>query len=261
MEHPKNILNQLGIRPRKKWGQNFLMYENNVKSIVAFANIAAGSNVIEIGPGLGAMSEVLIASANKYIGIEYDPILFQFLCDTYSGSHAQFVHQDVLDFDFEAVLSDEPYIVMGNLPYHITTPILEMLTHHQHRITKMTFLLQKEVVDRICASANSKTYGRMSVWLQSKYTIEKGPVLKPSCFMPAPDVDSQVITLTPKSSHHTEAFFEFVKSLFQKRRKTIQHIINSLDYDLSKVNPNFLQKRPENLTIEDFEILFNSVND
>ncbi|MCB0271931.1 MAG: ribosomal RNA small subunit methyltransferase A [Bdellovibrionales bacterium] len=256
MIHPKHVLQTLQIRARKKWGQNFLVHENNVKSIFEFAHPSPKTNILEIGPGLGAMTQVLCAHAKKYIGVEYDPILFGYLQETYKNSNTLFIHQDILETKLEDIFPGEKFEVVANLPYHITTPILDHLLTQRSRIQNMTLLLQKEVVDRIIAKAGSKTYGRMSVWIQSLCNVEKGPVLKPGCFYPQPDIDSQVIRLTPLDVQIDEKFLAFIRILFQKRRKTLGRILKDQDLSTTNVQADYLQLRPEDLSIDQLKEIF-----
>ncbi|MCB1197053.1 MAG: ribosomal RNA small subunit methyltransferase A [Deltaproteobacteria bacterium] len=256
MQHPKHILEQLNIRPRKKWGQNFLVHQNNVQSIVEFADPPEHSNILEIGPGLGAMTETLIQIAKQYIAVEFDPILYDYLQKTFTGKHVDFIHDDILNVSISDLFAGQTFTVIANLPYHITTPIIERLLAQRHRIESMTLLLQKEVVSRMLAQPGSKTYGRLSVWIQSLCNTQKGPTLKPGCFMPKPDVDSQVIKLMPRKTEMNAAFFDFVNILFQKRRKTIGNILKSSGYDTSRTDETILASRPEDLSIEILATLF-----
>jgi len=256
MKHPKHILNELNIRPRKKWGQNFLVYENNVRALIEFSGLRPGQTVLEIGPGLGAMSEHLFSHADQYTGVEFDPILCGYLKSTYVKENVTWVHGDILKVDLNDILNQPELIIFGNLPYHITTPILETLFPYRSKVQSMVFLLQKEVVTRMIAQPNQKTYGRLSVWVQSLFETHKGPILKPACFMPQPDVDSQAIKLIPKSTTPEKAFFDFVQMLFQKRRKTIGSILKSHDINIQPIAAEKLGLRPENLSIEDFKNLF-----
>lgn len=261
MEHPKHILNRLNIRPKKSWGQNFLVHENNVQQILNAADIPPKAFVIEIGPGLGAMTEKLVSQVATYTGIEYDPILYEHLQNTYASSTATFIHKDILDVNLANVIGTQDVVVVGNLPYHITTPILEKLLSFHGQITSMTFLLQKEVVARMAAREGSKTYGRMSVWIQSMCDVTLGPVLKPGCFLPKPDVDSQVIHLIPKPEPADKRFLHFVGLLFQKRRKTLRRILKDLSYDVAQMDTDILDARPEVLKIEDLRDLWKLVQD
>lgn len=256
MKHPKHILEELGIRPRKKWGQNFLMHENNVNSIVEFADPPENSNILEIGPGLGAMTENLVNYAKQYIAVEFDPILYTYLQKTYASENVSFIHDDILNVNISTLFRGEPYTVIANLPYHITTPIIERLLSDRARIESMTFLLQKEVVTRIASGPGSKTYGRLSVWIQTLCEVAKGPTLKPGCFLPQPDVDSQVVKLIPKETQVSDDFFDFTNLLFQKRRKTLGNILKSSGYDPEKINNELLTLRPEELSIETLQNIF-----
>jgi 16S rRNA (adenine1518-N6/adenine1519-N6)-dimethyltransferase len=260
MQHPKHILGQLNIRPRKKWGQNFLVHPNNVQQIFNFANVPPQANILEIGPGLGAMTEYMIPKAKAYTAIELDPILFDFLNKTFAAPHATFLHQDVLEVSPKDLFPGQNhYHVVANLPYHITTPIIALLLKDLDRIQSITLLLQKEVVARMEAKPGSKTYGRLSVWLQSVCDVTKGPTLKPGCFYPPPDIDSQVVRLSPNGHPIKPAFLDFVALLFQKRRKTLGKILKDASYDVSLIDPALHSIRPETLDVASLQTIFNQL--
>lgn len=255
----------MGHTARKRFGQNFLQDQNVISNIVRAINPQLNENILEIGPGLAALTNPVSEKVNKLKVIELDRDLADRLRhDPFLAPKLEIYEADALNFDFNLVGSPENKVrVFGNLPYNISTPLMIHLFSMSNVIKDMHFMLQKEVVERLAAAPNSKDYGRLSVITQ--YYCKVIPILevKPGAFRPAPKVTSAVVRLVP----HDKPPFKVnnVKNLervlavaFNQRRKTIHNSVESIltNDDLAKANvaPNL---RAENITLEQYCILAN----
>lgn len=223
-------------QPRRRFGQNFLIDANVIAAIVAAIRPARGDRVVEIGPGLGALTRPLLAAAGQMHAIEIDRDLAAVLRNEFAPRLT--VHlTDVLNCDF-ASLGDDLRVV-GNLPYNISTPLLFHLGDFTARIRDIHVMLQKEIVERMVAAPSDSNYGRLSVMLQYRFELEKLLDVPAAAFEPAPKVDSTVLRLTPLRplpfvARDEELFASIVKAAFSQRRKTLR---NSLRRFLSE--PDF----------------------
>lgn len=251
--------------PRKRFGQNFLHDQNTIAQIVAAIEPHSSDRIIEIGPGQGALTEPLIKHTGKLEVIELDRDLIPRLEKSFANKGELIIHnQDVLKFDFSTLTSDEKSLrIVGNLPYNISTPLLFHLVSYQHLIKDMHFMLQKEVVDRICAPPASKDYGRLSVMMQYYCNTEHLFNVPPDAFNPPPKVDSAIVRLIPRdkselSAHDEKALATIVQVSFAQRRKTLR---NNLKKHLSDEQIKSLGIDPgcrsETLSLEDFIQLAN----
>ena len=219
-------------RPRKRFGQHFLADPGVIQAIVS--NIAPGKDdvIVEIGPGRGAITAPLAAVAGQLHAIELDRDLAAALRKQYADSPNVVIHEaDALKFDFGS-LGDDLRIV-GNLPYNISTPLLFHLLDVRDRIRDMHFMLQKEVVDRMAAGPGSKTYGRLSIMLGYRFSIEALFDVDSQAFDPPPDVTSAVVRLMPLPANAYEAvdmksMSAVVATAFSQRRKTIRNALQSI---------------------------------
>lgn len=272
MSSVKSLLDIHGISPKKKWGQNFLTHPQVAEKIVGFANIPPGSRVLEIGPGLGAMTEVLLRTYDEVVCIEKDPKLYLFLKERFAD-HGNFRlhHADILTWDPGTLPSHEEYHVCANLPYSISTPVIEFLITHLPRWREITLLLQKELVDRIVSGPGMKSYGSLSVFVQTVCEAEAGPVISKHSFHPVPDVSSRLVKLLKResmqvASENLQAFFDLTRRLFQFRRKTIktslQHILKPTpEAALKSALDGAGGDRVEDLSIQDLYSLYRSLSD
>jgi len=272
----KDILEKYGFSFKKSLGQNFLIDTNILRRIVDFAELSDETGVIEIGPGIGALTEQLARRAKKVVAFEIDQRLLPILADTLSPySNVRIIHQDVLKADVQQVVNEElrdikDIMVVANLPYYVTTPIIMKLLTENLPLRGIVVMLQKEVADRISAKPGSKDYGSLSIAVQY-YTIAETVMTVPrTVFVPQPNVDSAVIRLTkldepPVRVQHEAFFFEVVRASFGQRRKTI---LNNLTSNLpkGKVYKEAIQgvlhelnidsrRRGETLTINEFAAL------
>ncbi|WP_332650553.1 16S rRNA (adenine(1518)-N(6)/adenine(1519)-N(6))-dimethyltransferase RsmA [Lysinibacillus sp. 54212] len=256
----KEILNKYGFSFKKSLGQNFLIDPNILRNIVSHANLTAESGAIEVGPGIGALTEHLARAAKKVVSFEIDQRLLPVLEDTLSPyDNVKIVHSDILKADVEKVIEEEmpgikDIMVVANLPYYVTTPILMKLLNDRLPIRGFVVMMQKEVADRITAKPGTKEYGSLSIAIQYYVSAEIAMIVPKTVFMPQPNVDSAVIRLikheTPPVEVIDEDFlFEVTRASFAQRRKTI---LNNLQAGLpdGKKNKAFILEALENSGIE-----------
>ncbi|MFC0274256.1 16S rRNA (adenine(1518)-N(6)/adenine(1519)-N(6))-dimethyltransferase RsmA [Metabacillus herbersteinensis] len=228
----KAILEKYGFSFKKSLGQNFLIEPNVLTRIVDHAEVTEKTGVIEIGPGIGALTEQLARRAKKVVAFEIDKRLLPILKETMSPyPNVTVVHQDVLEADLKQAVSDylsdcEEIMVVANLPYYVTTPIIMKLLEEKLPLRGIVVMLQKEVADRIAAKPSTKQYGSLSIAIQY-YTEAKTVMTVPkTVFVPQPNVDSAIIRLLvrdePTVAVQNEAyFFQLVRASFAQRRKTL----------------------------------------
>ncbi len=250
-------------RARKRFGQNFLHDPEIIQRIIDVINPQKQNHIIEIGPGKGALTKSILERVDKLDVIEIDKDLVSALT-TYQGNNNRLIiHEaDALKLDFSKFNHSDLRII-GNLPYNISTPLLFHLLTYRNYINDMIFMLQKEVVDRICAESGNKQYGRLSIMLQYYCDVESLFVIKPGAFNPSPKVDSAIVKISPlphpryELSDH-ENFKMIVREAFSQRRKTIR---NALKKYMDEKNIKELgiapERRAENLQIIDFVKLAN----
>lgn len=224
------VLAQYGIRARKKYGQNFLTDGRIVRGIVEAADITKEDCVLEIGPGIGTMTQCLSEAARMVVCVEIDENLRPVLAHTLEDcENVEILWQDILKTDLKA-LSDrfnggKPLKVVANLPYYVTTPILLRLLEDKGRFESITVMVQKEVAERICAGPGSKEYGALSLAVQYYSSPEVVLKVPPACFMPRPAVDSAVLCLQaydhPPVEADEEFLFALIRASFNQRRKTL----------------------------------------
>lgn len=252
------IFNPKKHQAKKRFGQNFLIDENIIQRIVHLINPLATQNILEIGPGLGALTQELLKRAEKISVIELDKEIIpklKFNCD---GLGELKIHQqDALKMDFKQLAKDKPIRIIGNLPYNISTPLLFHLFKFLPQIKDMHFMLQKEVVERMVAKPGNKTYGRLSVMTQYFCDAELLFIVPPEAFHPAPKVESAIVRLIPKQPmikvENFSIFENLVVQAFNQRRKTIRNVWKSLitEEDLQSLAIQS-SLRPENLSLQDF---------
>ena len=259
----------LGHQAKKRFGQNFLHNDAVISSIVDVINPEPGENLIEIGPGLGALTEPVIERAGKLTVVELDRDLAHRLRHhPFLAPHLTIYETDALKFDFgQLAKDDQPLRIFGNLPYNISTPLIFHLLTFNDKVQDMHFMLQKEVVARMAAGPDSKTYGRLSIMTQ--YQCQVIPVMEigPEAFKPAPKVDSAIVRLIPHKEIKTpvkdiKALNQVCLAAFNQRRKTVRNgfkkLMSSDQLESLGINPGL---RPENLSVDDFIMLANFVYD
>jgi 16S rRNA (adenine1518-N6/adenine1519-N6)-dimethyltransferase len=259
----------LGHQAKKRFGQNFLHNDAVISNIVDAINPEPGENLVEIGPGLGALTGPVIERAEKLSVIELDRDLAHRLRHhPFLAPHLTIYETDALKFDFSQLVEDDkPLRIFGNLPYNISTPLIFHLLTFNDKVQDMHFMLQKEVVERMAASHNSKTYGRLSIMTQ--YQCQVIPVMEigPEAFNPAPKVDSAIVRLVPHKTiknpvKNIKSLNQVCLAAFNQRRKTIRNsfkkLLSSKQLESLGVNPGL---RAENLSVDDFIMLANFVHD
>ncbi len=238
--NPKNtieILNKYGFNFQKRFGQNFLIDTHVLEKIIRSANVTKDDLVLEIGPGIGTMTQYLCEHARQVIAVEIDKNLIPILEDTLSEyDNVTIINEDILKVDIKGLAekynNGRPIKVVANLPYYITTPIIMGLLENEVPIDNITVMVQKEVADRMQTGPGSKDYGALSLAVQyyaDPYIVANVP---PNCFMPRPNVGSAVIRLTlhekkPVEVADKKLMFAIIRASFNQRRKTLQNGLNN----------------------------------
>lgn len=250
------------IRAKKSLGQNFLRDPHYLNKIADAAQVGAGDQVLEIGPGLGHLTRVLSQRALKVLAIEVDDRLIPQLRDEFGGvPNFELLHADALEYDYEALTGR--WKVVANLPYYISTPIIQKLIVRREKFISLTLMLQKEVAERIAAPPGGKDYGYLSVLVQYYAVPRMEFKVPPGAFTPSPRVDSIVITLIlrdrPAVKVRDEAFFfRVIRAAFSQRRKTLRNSLKQLGAVKEKMDAVLsvtgidLARRAETLTVEEF---------
>lgn len=270
-----DLLRRHGFKFSKALGQNFLIDGNIVRNIVDAAEITEDDYVLEIGPGIGTLTEELALRAKKVLAVEIDnrlkPLLQETIINRYDNVNIHF--GDILKTNLKEVLAenfgDNSFKVVANLPYYVTTPIITKLIEDDLNLESITVMIQKEVAARFAGKPSTKDYGSLSVFIQFYSDVNYDFTVPKTVFMPRPNVDSAVVTMKIKDNLpeiDREKFFKVVRASFSKRRKTIINSLSTYGFDLSKDEIREILKisniderrRAETLTSEEFLIL--SVN-
>lgn len=273
----KEIINKYSFAFQKKFGQNFLIDSNVLESIIRGAEITKDDFVLEIGPGIGTMTQYLCEAARQVVAVEIDKMLIPILEDTLSEyDNVEVINQDVLKVDIKSLAEEKnngkPIKVVANLPYYITTPIIMGLFESGVPIDSITIMVQKEVADRMQTGPGSKDYGALSLAVQYYATAKVILNVSATCFMPRPNVDSAVIKLTRHKEPTVNVadeklMFKIIRASFNQRRKTLVNgLKNSPELNFSKEQivkaierigkPETI--RGEALTLEEFAELANA---
>lgn len=245
---PKNtieVLQKYNFNFQKKFGQNFLIDTRVLERIIEASGVTKDDMVLEIGPGIGTMTQYLCENAKKVVAVEIDKMLIPILADTLSAyDNVKVINEDILKVDINKLVEEEnegrPIKVIANLPYYITTPIIMGLFESHVPIESITIMVQKEVADRMQVGPGTKDYGALSLAVQ--YYAEPKIVanVPANCFMPRPNVGSAVIKLTrhlasPVDVKDEKLMFKIIRASFNQRRKTLQNSLsNSPDLHFSK---------------------------
>ena len=277
MLHPKiadvsatrHILKTFDLRASKKLGQNFLIDPSVVQKIVDAAEISDGDEVLEIGPGIGTLTQGLLEAGAKVTAVEIDKKLPAVLEKTLEGyENFRLVQGDILKVDIEKIMRPN-FKVVANLPYYITTQILLTLLEKKLPVAKIVTMVQKEVAERMTAAPNSKTYGAMTVAVQFRADVKIAFEVPPSAFLPRPEVTSAVVVCDVRESPFKVAeenfFIKVVRAAFGQRRKTLLNSLMGAGFlrenilaalEVAKISA---ERRAETLSIEDFVNLSNSL--
>ncbi len=252
-------------RPRKRFGQNFLIDEQVIADIISAIRPAERDHMVEIGPGLGALTRSLLMRLNQLHVIEIDRDIIARLKHEYPRSKLIIHAGDALQFDFAQLPA--PLRVVGNLPYNISSPLLFHVAAYRDRISDMHFMLQDEVVERMVASHSTPAYGRLSVMLQSSFYMEKLFGVPPQSFRPVPKVNSAIVRMIPLppgkiTIRNNELFSEIVAAAFSQRRKTLRNTLKTYMTDAQLEQLGIApQLRAENLEVGDFAKIANWIHE
>ena len=239
------VLKKYGFSFRKKYGQNFLIDESVLEGIIDTAEITKDDFVLEIGPGIGTLTQYLATYAGRVCAVEIDRALLPILEDTLSGwDNVTVLNADILKTDIRAIAEEEnggaPLKLCANLPYYITTPILMGLFESGAPFSQLTVMVQKEVAERMIAEPGSKTYGALSLAVRYYTDPEISFIVEPESFMPRPKVESAIVHMKrhstpPVSVKDEKMLFDVIRASFNERRKTLQNgIANYAGFSYSK---------------------------
>jgi len=250
---------------KKRFGQNFLIDEQVIADIIAAIRPEAGDHMVEIGPGLGALTRPLLKQLDQLHVVEIDRDIIARLERDYPRTKLTIHAGDALRFDF--AMLPFPLRIVGNLPYNISSPLLFHFAAYAGRIRDMHFMLQNEVVERMVAEPSTPEYGRLSVMLQYRFHMEKLLDVPPQSFRPAPKVDSAVVRMIPLPAteilvRNEKLFAAIVSAAFGQRRKTLRNTLhnylNEADFDKLGINA---QLRAENLAVAEFMEMANYLDE
>tara|TARA_B100000035_G_scaffold62460_1_gene50542 strand:- start:44 stop:814 length:771 start_codon:yes stop_codon:yes gene_type:complete len=245
------------IKPKKNLGQNFLKNKYTINKIIEILDLKDNECIIEVGPGQGALTEFLVRKTKNYIGVEKDKNLCDLLKEKFININI--INEDILKFDFNNLFNKKIRII-GNIPYNISTKLLLKCIENRNKIKRIDFMMQKEFVDRMISEHGNKSYGRLSVLIQLFFDVEKYVDISPKDFYPEPKIYSSFVSLKPTNNiiikkNEINEFLDFVKKIFNTRRKKIKNCVN--------VNPNSLynniEKRAEELSILEMINLFREI--
>ncbi len=275
--YTKAVLEAHGFSFQKKYGQNFLINEGVLDNIIDAAGITKDDFVLEIGPGIGTMTQRLCEEAREVVAVEIDKTLIPILDDTLSTyKNWTVINEDILKVDIKKLADEKnngrPIKVVANLPYYITTPIIMGLFESHVPLESITIMVQKEVADRMNEGPGSKEYGALSLAVQYYSLPEVVCVVPPSCFMPQPKVESTVITLKchdkPPVECDEKLLFKIIRASFNQRRKTLQNgLTNGTEFTKEQVAAAIEQAgysptiRGEVLSLEQFAYLTNILSE
>lgn len=253
-------------RARKRFGQHFLHDKNIIDKIIRLIDPKLDDNLLEIGPGQGALTLPLLSYCKQLTAIELDRDLIPVLQERGAQEgELNIINADILKFELDGLIRSESLRIVGNLPYNISTPLMFHLMNSIKRIQDMHFMVQKEVGKRIVAEVGTRNYGRLSVMIQYFCHCQYLFDVAPGCFTPPPKVDSAIIRLVPHTKPMVKVndftiFSDVVRTAFSQRRKTISNSLKSIllteSFETCQIDSRL---RAENLTLKDFADLANSV--
>lgn len=271
----EKIKEKYGFKFSKNLGQNFLMDKNIIDKIIEGTEINAEDTVIEIGPGIGVITQEAANRAKKVIAVEIDKSLIPILEETLAEhDNIKIINEDILKLDLNKIIDEhhaESVKIIGNLPYYITTPIIMKILNDEVKAKSITVMMQKEVAERIKAEPGTKTYGAISVAVQYSCLVKKIADVPRTVFVPQPNVDSTVLKLIPRGKGAVEVqdkklFFECIKAGFGQRRKTLSNSLQTIrgtskETIIDSLNAAGIEptRRAETLTLEEFGKLSNEV--
>jgi 16S rRNA (adenine1518-N6/adenine1519-N6)-dimethyltransferase len=259
-----------GHTARKRFGQNFLVSQGVIRKIIDAVAPRAGDTVVEIGPGLGALTDPLLEQIEHLHVVEIDRDLIARLRERYPEERLSIHEGDALEFDFGTLKGEGRLKIVGNLPYNISSPLLFHLAQYAEQVYDMHFMLQREVVDRMVAEPGDGEFGRLSVMLQYRFHMERLFIVPPGSFNPPPKVDSAIVRMIPidfakvgpgSTATSYETFAKVVATAFSQRRKmlrnTLRPLISEAGLTALDVNP---MARAEDLGVADYVRIANSLH-
>ncbi|AJR02985.1 16S rRNA (adenine(1518)-N(6)/adenine(1519)-N(6))-dimethyltransferase RsmA [Siansivirga zeaxanthinifaciens] len=251
-----NYSNQNQVKAKKHLGQHFLNDESVAQDIADTLTLKGYQQVLEIGPGMGVLTKYLLKKDMTTHVIEIDTESVDYLKANYLNLAPRIIEKDFLKYDLNQVFKGEPFAIIGNFPYNISTQIVFKTLELRDQIPEFSGMFQKEVAERICSKEGSKVYGILSVLTQAFYDAEYLFTVPPNVFNPPPKVDSGVLRLIRKENYHIPCdealFFKVVKTAFQQRRKTIRNSLKTLNLSDNLREDSIFDKRPEQLTVNEF---------
>ncbi|MCB9013304.1 MAG: 16S rRNA (adenine(1518)-N(6)/adenine(1519)-N(6))-dimethyltransferase RsmA [Bacteroidales bacterium] len=247
------------VRPKKHLGQHFLTDPGIAKRITDSLLPGGSSNLIEVGPGKGVLTEFLLSEKDfNLLPVEIDQESVDYLIDHYPGIESKLIRGDFLQLDLNELFGGESFRIIGNFPYNISSQIFFKVLDYTDQITEVVCMVQKEVAQRISSPPGNKTYGILSVLLQSWYDIEYLFTVGPGSFFPPPEVQSGVIRLTRNKRKDLGVdpakFKQVVKLAFNQRRKMLRNSVKGM-LNVDVMENVLFQRRPEQLSVEDFILL------
>lgn len=267
------LLKKNSFKFTKSLGQNFLIDDTVLNDIVNSADISPEDEIIEIGPGFGALTRLLLDKGKRVTAIELDSKLIPILKEEFKDyDNFKVINEDVLKCDLDEIIGNKEVKVLANLPYYVTTPIIIKLIKGKNSIKSITIMIQKEVADRIAACPGTKDYGALTLLVNYYCQVNKVRDVSPASFMPQPKVSSTVINLIPRKEKSVKVndevlFFKIIREAFNMRRKTLSNSLMPLGLPKEKL-VKLLQesdidpkRRGETLSIDEFALLSNKISD
>ena len=261
-------LREIRVSPVRTLGQNFLHDRNLARWIVEKAELSPDDYVVEIGPGLGALTEFILESGARVLAVEKDQRLADFLRKRFAGANLDIIHGDALEFDVRRLFAERRVKLLGNLPYYIASQLLLKFTKYPSPICLWLLMLQKEMARRISASPGTSDYGALTLIVQRQYRVEYLRTVPATVFLPAPDVDSAFVRIAPRRSdelppHDAETFSRIVRRGFSQRRKQLRNLLREAIPDWSDAATAIgfdPRTRAEELSLEQWIALANTVH-
>lgn len=260
-----SILSEFGIKPSKKLGQNFLLDENLLNFIIKIANVSPQDHILEVGPGLGALTKKLVETGAQVTAVEFDNRLAEYLQKTITAYNFKLIETDACKLNYNSVCSDKfEWRIIANLPYSVTTPLLAKFSEMNTPPIDMLFLLQKETAERFAAKPCSKEYGGITVKLQSLYEVNLVRTVPPDVFFPKPEVMSAIVGFTRKENFPNKDEIRKLDKVLtaafaHRRKKVLRNLISAFPRaNIEKIfmdNDINVNSRAEHLSIETFLLL------
>lgn len=244
------------VKAKKHLGQHFLNDENIAQKIADSLRLEGYNRVLEIGPGMGVLTKYLLEKPTETYVIEIDTESVAYLNAHYPKLHGKIISKDFLKYNLKEVFAEEPYAIIGNFPYNISSQIVFKTLELRDQIPEFSGMFQKEVAERICEKKGSKTYGILSVLTQAFYDTEYLFTVSEHVFTPPPKVKSGVMRMRRKADYKLpcdeKLFFTVVKTAFNQRRKTLRNSLKSLNLSDNLREDSIFGLRPEQISVEDF---------